>query len=95
MLGHFADSMVPLHGYRFLNDLRAPSGYWQVEGKSEAEIGVYCGPGVIHDPGDHRIRVRLAHTTLDGWGEKNYAGEQDPRKLPLVVAGARSPPSPS
>src|SRR5262249_14972194 len=32
--------------------------------------------------------IRLAHTKLDGLGANHYRGETDPRKLPLVIAGA-------
>lgn len=90
-LGNFSDSLVPLHGYRNHYDLRATSCYWQVEGKVFSETGVYCGPGVVYDPDDTRIHIRLAHTDLAGWGEKNYTGEQDPRKLSLVIAAGPNP----
>lgn len=87
VLGNFADSLLPLHGYRNLQDLRATSCYWQVESNASSASGIYCGPGLIFDPADQRIHIRLAHTALDGWGAKNYAGEQDPRRLALIVAG--------
>src|SRR4029077_5765940 len=43
-LGHFADSMVPLHGYRTAADLRAANELW-VGGKGR-DAGIYCGPGL-------------------------------------------------
>ena len=82
-LGHFADSMVPLHGYRTVEDLRAASEFWP-KGKSEG--AVYCGPGLWFNRETHRIHIRLAHNNLPGLGDRAYRGETDPRKLPLVVA---------
>src|SRR5690606_28083468 len=41
-LGHFADSMVPLHSYRRIEDLRS-SNEFQPESKAEGTL--YCGPG--------------------------------------------------
>ncbi|HEX4492949.1 MAG TPA: DUF1565 domain-containing protein [Acidimicrobiia bacterium] len=87
ILGNFADSMVPLHGYRYVADLRSDNPYWTVK-NSEAGAGVYLGPGLWFDWSSHRIHVRLAHTTLAS--QPNYTGETDPRKLPLVVGIDRS-----
>ena len=92
VLGSFGDSMVPLHGYRYFEDLRSASEFWSVEVKTEAGVGMYCGPGVAYDPASHRIHVRLAHTTLEGLGPDNYGGETDPRRLPLVIAAGPEPP---
>lgn len=89
VLGNFIDSMVPLHGYRNLIDLRSDNPCWTVGDKLNTEIGVYCGPGLWYDPATQRIHVRLAPTTLKVLGESNYRGETDPRKLALVVAGDR------
>jgi len=84
-LGHFADSMVPLHGYRHLADLRATNELWSKGGKKE--IGdMYCGPGLWFNRDTGRIHIRLAHTQLAGLGDNAYRGETDPRKLPLIVA---------
>ncbi len=84
-LGHFADSMVPLHGYRTAADLRATNELWR--GKKEADDpGIYCGPGLWFNRETGRIHVRLAHHRLAGLGDRAYRGETDPRKLPLVVA---------
>ncbi|MGB0582866.1 MAG: right-handed parallel beta-helix repeat-containing protein, partial [Limisphaerales bacterium] len=91
LLGNFADSMVPLHGYRFDTDLRSDNHLFQkLEGpKVLRGSGLYCGPGVFLNPEDKRIHVRLAHTQQPSIGEtNNYRGETDPRKLRLVIAGA-------
>ena len=82
-LGHFADSLVPLHGYRTLEDLRATN---ELQPKDKKAGAVYCGPGLWFNRETDRIHVRLAHHKLAGLGERAYRGETDPRKLPLVVA---------
>lgn len=84
-LGHFGDSMVPLHGYRFLNDLRTSNEFWLAD-KKDPNAGMYCGPGLWFNRETGRVHIRLAHHTLAGLGERAYRGETDPRKLPLVVA---------
>lgn len=57
---------------------------------------VYMGPGLWHDgqTAGHsgHLHVRLSHTTLDDPGVVNYAGETDPRKLPLAIWGADEGP---
>jgi hypothetical protein len=83
VLGNFADSMVPLHGYYHLPDL--PADDPQV-GRRPAED---CGPGVWLDLKTQRVHVRLRHTQFQHLGELNYRGETDPRKLPLVIGGPR------
>lgn len=87
--GNFADSMVPLHGYRFAVDLRTDNPYWNVASNVEPGQGVYVGPGLWFDRETHRIHVRLAHTRL-ATQPGNYAGETDPRKLALVIGTDRS-----
>ena len=87
VLGHFADSMVPLHGYRSLGDLRDASMLWDVDDKFSETEGVYCGPGVWFNRKTQRIHIRLAHTRLAGLGDQAYLGETDPRKLPLRISG--------
>lgn len=87
VLGHFADSMVPLHGYRTVNDLRDTSMLWDVDNKFQIDEGVYCGPGLWFNHETQRIHIRLAHTTLEGLGANAYRGETDPRKLPLCISG--------
>jgi len=91
VLGHLADSMVPLQGYKFLADLRSDNIYWNVKNKVGQEGNIYCGPGLYHDPASGRIHVRLAHTKMPYLPDAdNYTGETDPRKLPLVVAGNKA-----
>ena len=84
-LGHFADSLIPLHGYRTVADLRATNEL-QPKNKKTGEEGVYCGPGLWFNRQTKRIHIRLAHNRLPGLGARAYRGETDPRKLPLVVA---------
>ncbi|MFP6887864.1 MAG: hypothetical protein VB997_09890, partial [Opitutales bacterium] len=87
ILGHFADSMVPLHGYRSVGDMRDDSMLWDVASKFDKSASVYCGPGVWFNRATERIHARLAHTTLAGLGERSYRGETDPRKLALCLSG--------
>jgi len=87
VLGHFGDSMVPLHGYRTLTDLRDPRMLWDVQDKFDDENGVYCGPGLWYNRRTARIHIRLAHIDLAGLGDRAYRGQTDPRKLPLVISG--------
>ncbi|MCI0358266.1 MAG: DUF1565 domain-containing protein, partial [Planctomycetaceae bacterium] len=85
-LGHFADSLVPLHGYRIAVDLRSQNELW-LGGKNEMrEMGIYCGPGLRFNRETGRIHIRLAHHRLAGLGVRAYRGETDPRKLRLVIA---------
>ena len=85
-LGSFAESMVPLHGYRLAVDLRSANELW-IGGKAEMrDSGIYCGPGLWFNRETGRIHIRLAHHRLDGLGDRAYRGETDPRKLPLVVS---------
>jgi hypothetical protein len=86
--GNFADSMVPLHGYRFAQDLRSDNPYWNLPSNTEPGRGVYVGPGVWFDAQTQRIHVRLAHTKLAAQ-PGNYTGETDPRKVALVIGGER------
>jgi hypothetical protein len=84
-LGHFADSMVPLHGYRKVKDLRSDSEY-SPDKKAAKTTGVYCGPGLWFNRETGRIHIRLAHNQLPGLGDRAYRGETDPRKLKLIIA---------
>lgn len=84
-LGHFADSMVPLHGYRLAVDLKADNEFW-IRDKKERETGLYGGPGLWFNRDTGRIHIRLAHHHMDGLGAQAYRGETDPRKLPLIIA---------
>lgn len=87
--GHFGDSMIPLHHYITMADLRSTNELWRPEVAKRADdpTGIYCGPGTRRDEETGRIHVRLAHTELAGLGDLAYRGETDPRKIPLVVAG--------
>lgn len=84
-LGHFAETMVPLHGYRHLSGLRASNEFWLAD-KNDRSSGIYCGPGLWFNRETGRVHVRLAHHSMPGLGNRAYRGETDPRKLPLVVA---------
>lgn len=90
VLGHFADSMVPLHGYRHRIDLTSHNEYWQVQDKLDAESGIYCGPGLWYEATTGRIYARLAHQHLAALGPERYAGETDPRRLRLIVGRPES-----
>lgn len=84
-LGHFADSMIPLHGYRIAADLRSTNELWH--GKKETDDkGIYCGPGLWFNRDTQRIHIRMVHHQLAGLGDRSYRGETDPRKLPLIIA---------
>ena len=48
-LGHFADSMVPLHGYRTLADLRSTNEFWPKSKKAGRSL---LRAGVVVQPGD-------------------------------------------
>jgi hypothetical protein len=85
-LGHFADSMVPLHGYRLAADLRAKNEYWLGNKTEMRDTGIYCGPGLWFNRETGRIHIRLAHHQLPGLGDRAYRGETDPRKAPLIIA---------
>ena len=86
VLGCFADSMVPLHGYRIVEDLRSTNELW-IGGKGAMrDTGFYCGPGLWFNRATGRLHIRLAHHRLAGLGDRAYRGENDPRKLPLVIA---------
>lgn len=91
LLGNFADSMTPLHGYWNRGDLQSDNPYWNLnDGADGGKVGtgkhVYCGPGVWYDPATGHIHCRLAHTKLPGLGEDNYRGETDPRRIQLIIA---------
>ena len=59
--GNFGDSMVPLHRYLNLTDLRSRNEYW-ITGLNDRQPnpkGLYCGPGVYRNPETGRIHIRL------------------------------------
>jgi hypothetical protein len=88
VLGLFGDSNVGLQTYwhrEYLlteNETTAPGN----------SVPFYCGPGLYYNKATGKIHVRLAPTRQSREGFVNYAGETDPRKLPLVVAPFRSTP---
>src|SRR5690606_32795986 len=84
LVGYFFDSMVPLHSYRLVEDLRSTNQYWNLPSNSAVGHGIYLGPGVWFNRQTQRIHVRLARTSIAG--QVNYTGETDPRKLSLVIA---------
>lgn len=84
--GHFTDSMVPLHSYRTVTDLRSRTEYWTGGKREMREAGIYCGPGVWFNRETGRIHIRLAHHRLSGLGDRAYRGETDPRQLALSIA---------
>jgi hypothetical protein len=90
VLGNFADSMVPLHGYRFVGDLRSDNPYWTLSDNVSPDQAIYDGPGLWLDWTTHRIRARLAPTRIAALGDDNYRGATDPRTLALVVGVDRS-----
>lgn len=94
LFGHFADSMIPLHGYRLHGDLRSDNVYWNLDNKVGREEFIYCGPGVFYDPTTGRIHARLAHTRMRYLAdEDNYTGETDPRRLSLIIGAASRGPT--
>lgn len=88
--GNFGDSMIPFHRYMNFTDLRSTNEFFKpgLENRADDPGGLYCGPGTRRDPETGRIHIRLSHTKLAGLGDLAYTGETDPRKLPLVIAGA-------
>jgi hypothetical protein len=87
VVGLFGDSHVALQTYWHTMDLRAKNELWVDDpDKKLMVLPVYCGPGLWYDRDTGHIHIRLAHTHLKTPGLANYAGETDPRKLPLVIA---------
>ena len=96
VVGLFGDSNIGLQTYWYAMDLRATNELW-IADESLMVKPVYCGPGLFYDKQTGHIHARLAHThvTLPETEDHvvvNYAGETDPRKLPLVVAPFNSIP---
>lgn len=90
VVGHFIDSMIPLHGYKYDADFRATNEYWNVENTTPGS-GIYVGPGVWYDRATQRVHIRLGHTTLKSQGTANYRGPTDPRKVALSIGIDRTP----
>ncbi len=92
VLGLFGDSNVGLQTYWHLDHLLTSQEIIRKDPGSEKTGPYYAGPGLFYDKPSGKIHIRLAHTGLTAPGFKNYQGETDPRKLPLVVAPFRSVP---
>ncbi|QDU97373.1 DUF1565 domain-containing protein [Lignipirellula cremea] len=91
IVGAFGDSDIGLQTYWHLQDLRAAEELSQrAAGEGQDVPPVYCGPGVYYDRATGRIHARLAPTHFRHF--VNYAGVNDPRELPLVLAPFRSTP---
>lgn len=91
VVGMFGDSFIGLQTYWHAADLRADNELFIAE-NNEVWKPVYCGPGLWYDRQSGFIHARLAHTHVDAPSIENYAGETDPRKLPLIIAPFRSVP---
>jgi hypothetical protein len=89
VVGSFGDSLIGLQTYYYAKDLQSQGELidWENWDKpQETDLKpLYCGPGLWLDRQRGRIHCRLAHTRLPAPID-NYAGETDPRKLPLIVA---------
>jgi hypothetical protein len=92
IVGLFGDSNIGLQTYWHVDDLRAKNEMWIVDKETKAIDPVYCGPGLWYNKQTGHIHARLAHTHIDNSGVANYAGETDPRKLPLVITPFNSVP---
>lgn len=90
VIGSFGDSLVGLQSYYHLQDLRATREIVEPNEQKTDVKPLYCGPGLWYDRTTGYLHARLAHTNLPDMD--NYKGEQDPRKLPLVVAPFGSAP---
>jgi hypothetical protein len=90
VVGSFGDSMVGLLTYYHAADMRADDEFTVLKGDKSDYEPVYCGPGLWYDTETGYLHARLAHTRLADYPA--YRGETDPRKLPLVIAAARSIP---
>jgi hypothetical protein len=95
VLGTFPDSTHGLQTYYHAMDLRAENELadWDNwEKREETDLKpLYLGPGLWLDRATGRIHLRLSHTHLPE-PIPNYAGEADPRKVPLLLAGFDSVP---
>jgi len=91
VIGLFGDSLIGLQTYWHRTDLQATNEQWITDEDTMVKP-VYCGPGLWYDKMSGRIHARLAPTHIQNKRVSNYAGEADPRKLPLVVAPFNSVP---
>jgi hypothetical protein len=95
VLGSFGDSLIGLQTYYHKKDLEAENqllDYEDWDRPKETDLKpVYLGPGLWYDSSDGRIHLRLSHTRSSGYN-KDYTGETDPRKLPMILAPYHSLP---
>ncbi len=88
VLARTVEDAVPLHGYKFLSDLRSTNEYWNTKGAGIDETwNLYSGPGVWLNPETKQIHIRLAPMTAEQYGNRRIALQSDPRRLPIVVSG--------
>jgi hypothetical protein len=90
VIASFGDSMVGLQSYYHAEDLRATRETVEMNEQKTDVKPLYCGPGLWYDRRTGILHARLAHTNLSDM--ENYRGEQDPRKLRLVIAPYASLP---
>jgi hypothetical protein len=94
VMGAFGDSRIGLHVYHHAEDLRSDNEWWDLQNPDDPKNSdikpLYCGPGMWYDRSDGRIYLRLMPTHVPEID--NYAGESDPRKLPLILAPYRALP---
>lgn len=94
VVGLFGDSNIGLQTYWHPEDFRSSNETASGEPEKE-ELGAdvaWCGPGIWYNRETGHIHTRLAHTHFAHPLISNYAGETDPRKLPLVIAPFNSAP---
>lgn len=99
VVGLFGDSNIGLQTYWHAMDLRS-SNELDIDDpeKKLMSLPLYCGPGLWYDKESAYIHVRLAHTGVQKHiglptpQVSDYAGETDPRKVPLVIAPFKSVP---
>ncbi len=95
VLGLFADTHFGLQTYWHHENLLAENelAMANVEDRNPGpSVPYYCGPGVYYHKETGRIHCRLAPTRLENRFVHNYEGEDDPRRVPLVIAPFRSSP---
>ncbi len=92
LLGLFADSNAGLQTYWHVEDFRAVNEKWLRDPATKKVAPIYCGPGVWQDRETQRLHIRLQHTHINHPRVKNYTGETDPRKTPLVISAFNSVP---
>lgn len=90
-LGLFADSNVGLQTYWHAEDFRAVNEKWTRD-ETRKVAPIYCGPGLWQDRDSQRLHVRLQPTHFNHPRVRNYTGETDPRKTPLVISTFNSVP---